>query len=174
MVCQVIDYYSDINQGASKALRKRTLLYHSSERNIYRKKKYCLYHPVQSKCQRRFGWGHAPELKRLVTSRSLLLPHAWQKKVESVKLDYSVLEFKMQKWYFPQKMLQAHCSSQNPVLIVFRRNILQNETPRMNVHICKHVSLIQLLVAKITEEHRLDGTPAPTKFIQFYTNPQVL
>lgn len=157
-------------QGSKKKNTSVPLLW----KKYLQKKKYCLYHPVQSKCQRRFGWGHAPELKRLVTSMSLLLPHAWQKKVESVKLDYSVLVFKMQKWSFPQKMLQAHCSSQNPVLIVFHRNILQNEIPRMNVHVCKHVSLIQLLVAKITEEHRLDGTPAPTKFIQFYTNPWVL
>lgn len=49
MVCQVSDYYSDIKQGASKALRKRTLLYHSSERNIYRKKKKILSVPPCAK-----------------------------------------------------------------------------------------------------------------------------
>lgn len=50
----------------------------------------------------------------------------------------------------------------------FSKNILQNETPRMNVHICKRVSLIQLLVDMITEEHRLDETAVPTKFIQSF------
>lgn len=44
----------------------------------------------------------------------------------------------------------------------------------MNVCTCQHVSLIQLLMGKITAEREFDETPILTKITQFYTNSQVL